>query len=456
MLQTNLYTRQSRQEKEFVESIERLSSGKRVNRSSDDAAGLQVATRMNATSKGLSMVTRELGHMRTLLQTADDTLSSISDHLQRVRELTVQSKNGTLSSSDRGVIQREIDSLLANIDRTASTMPFSTNGSIRIGSSLTPNYIDLGLASFITNQPTQPRTYDVELQVEGFRRDSSFIMARLVDTQFGYLSVNMNNRHINIRDDVANVDTGVVLPMNEKVRLTFTYENGAGTLYVNGEKKATVPLQTITSFRKMTLGDKPTGPREGIIGDFYGFHYYEKALSEQEVLHNHQGNLTPDASGSYDFTRGSGLVVRDLSGNGNHGTLRGDVSRSEQGVPVHTGPGAKESRVISTPAASLNDLYLNSFDIDSPTSIQQIDTALSKLSIQRSSVGSELNRLEMTIEQASTTNRETLSAMSRIEGADVALEMSKLTKNQLLEQTQVTLWQKTRDYYQNSLQLLQQ
>src|SRR3982751_1165457 len=97
------------------QSMERLSSGYRINRAADDAAGLAISEKMRAQVRGLAQNQRNIQDGISLAQTAEGALNTVHDMLQRVRELAVQYKNGTLSSSNQTAIQSEVNQLAAEI-----------------------------------------------------------------------------------------------------------------------------------------------------------------------------------------------------------------------------------------------------------------------------------------------------------------------------------------------------
>lgn len=118
----------------LAKSMERLSSGMRINRASDDAAGLAIAEKIMSQVNGLNQAIRNAQDAISLVQTAEGALQETHSILQRMRELAVQAANDTLTSEDRGAIQQEIDNLLEEIDRIADTTEFNTqkllNGSV--------------------------------------------------------------------------------------------------------------------------------------------------------------------------------------------------------------------------------------------------------------------------------------------------------------------------------------
>ncbi len=103
-------------------SMQRLSSGLRVNSAKDDAAGLAIAERMSTQVRGLSVASRNANDGISLAQTAEGALGKVGDMLQRMRELTVQSGNATNSKSDREALQAELKQLSDEVDRVAKTL----------------------------------------------------------------------------------------------------------------------------------------------------------------------------------------------------------------------------------------------------------------------------------------------------------------------------------------------
>ena len=127
-------------------AMERLSTGKRINSAKDDAAGLAIASRMNAEVRGMNVAIRNANDGISLAQTAEGALGEISNMLQRMRELAVQSANGTNSTSDRAALQAELAQLVAEVDAVSETTTFngvklldgsSSNISLQIGTRAT-------------------------------------------------------------------------------------------------------------------------------------------------------------------------------------------------------------------------------------------------------------------------------------------------------------------------------
>jgi flagellin len=112
---------------ELATAMERLSSGKKINSAADDAAGFAIAERMAAQVRGLNMATKNINDGLSMLAVVENASSEVTDMLQRIRELAVQAANDTNSSTDRGYLQKEVDSLVSEIDRIASQTKYNDN-----------------------------------------------------------------------------------------------------------------------------------------------------------------------------------------------------------------------------------------------------------------------------------------------------------------------------------------
>ena len=112
--------------KDMESSMAKLSSGQKVNSAADDAAGLAIASRMTAQIRGLAMAVKNSNDSMSLAATAEGAMEEVTNMLQRIRELAVQSANGTMNSSDRSSLDAEVQALKAEIDRVANTTQFNS------------------------------------------------------------------------------------------------------------------------------------------------------------------------------------------------------------------------------------------------------------------------------------------------------------------------------------------
>src|SRR5436305_2815003 len=133
---------QSRTQNDLSTAIARLSSGLRINSAKDDAAGLAISERFTAQIRGVNQAARNANDGISLAQTAEGALASVTDNLQRIRELSVQSANATNSASDRASLQLEVAQLTAEIDRVATQTSF--NGTNLLDGSFTSKVFQVG------------------------------------------------------------------------------------------------------------------------------------------------------------------------------------------------------------------------------------------------------------------------------------------------------------------------
>ena len=148
--QRNLGTSQSA----LNTSIQRLSSGLRINSAKDDAAGMAISDRMTSQIRGSEQAARNANDGISLAQTAEGSLSEVGNNLQRIRELTIQSANATNSASDRAALQAEVTQLVSEIDRVAQNTSF--NGVKLLDGSFTSQTFQVGANAPVPTRSTWP------------------------------------------------------------------------------------------------------------------------------------------------------------------------------------------------------------------------------------------------------------------------------------------------------------
>jgi flagellin len=119
--------------RDMSKTMEQLSTGKRINSAADDAAGLAISNKMTSQVRGLNQAVRNANDAISMIQTAEGALGEVNNMLQRIRELAVQSANDTNSDADRGFLQKEVDDLLAEIDRVGANTQFNNMNILKKG-----------------------------------------------------------------------------------------------------------------------------------------------------------------------------------------------------------------------------------------------------------------------------------------------------------------------------------
>ena len=180
----NAYRQLTVSQGKVSKNIEKLSSGLRINRAGDDAAGLAISEKMRSQIRGLHMAERNALDGVSLIQTAEGALQEVHNALQRMRELAIQSANGTMANDDRLAIQNEIDQLTYDIDRIAKTTQFNANpllrGSLLSRPVITTNspeikYVGGGRwQGDVVAEPSERG--EVEIKMTGIPEDGKYLM----------------------------------------------------------------------------------------------------------------------------------------------------------------------------------------------------------------------------------------------------------------------------------------
>lgn len=374
-----------RAQNDLQTSMERLSSGLRINSAKDDAAGQAIANRMTSQITGLGQAQRNANDGISVAQTAEGALNQVNDNLQRVRELTVQAENGTNSSDDLASIQAEIDQRLTEIDRISEQTDFNgvkvladdTKLSIQVGAndgeSIEVNLKEitsstLGMSTFNVNGPDAGLGAAAAADYQDAYGDSTAITGNAV-TDFG--------------DDLA-TNLGVA---TGSVAVAGTAQvDDAGNWFVN----VTITPASDAEANSLNLQGMEATSGTGAT--------FQVALDPQDAaLAGTTATFSPD---------GTELDAGDLM----------------------TG-------------ATANPL-------------EALDGALSQVDNLRSDLGAIQNRFESAITNLQTNETNLTAARSRIEDADYAVEVSNMTRAQILQQAGTSVLAQANQVPQNVLSLL--
>jgi flagellin len=438
--QRNLTRAQSGLEK----SIQRLSTGLRINGAADDAAGLAISDRLTAQIRGLNQAVRNANDGVSALQTADGSLNEVSNLLQRARELSVQSANDSNSSSDRASLNAEVSNILSELDRLAGTVQFN-NRKLLDGS--------------FTN---------AQFQVGANANETvSFSIASVNTADLGAKVLQGNAISSTAFTDLAGAST---LTING-IAVTLTGEDSLGGLIdainnKSGETKATavknsqtivvdtgfVALTTAGAVQTLTLNGVAIALSTGNADALSSFIATVNGFSNQTgvtVATNSVGTTFTRASGGTialsETTASVGVgdsVASTASRTFNAGfTLSVDLNQSLTVVSSDTGIDIGfTTAVVSTSATSkaINGLSIATVS-GANDAIQTIDFGLSQLSRVRGDIGAVQNRFVSAISSLSVASENLSAARSRVQDADVAQETAQLTRNQILIQAGVSV-----------------
>ncbi len=460
--QRNLNSSQS----SLATSLQRLSSGLRINSAKDDAAGLAISERFTAQIRGLNQATRNANDGISLAQTAEGALNSSGDMLQRIRELAVQSANATNSASDRQKIQAEVNQLTAELDRIAQTTEF--NGRKILDGTFGTASFQVGANA---NQVIQAQTANLRTNQYGdYRVDGTASSAATVTrftagtvTVSGYLgskgiTVAATDTAKSVAEAVNNVtdETGVTASARTSIDTTFG-ASGNYTLTVKSENASavTVAFSLNAATGKVALAQAESA--FNAVSSKTGVTAEVKADGSAITLVNANGNditiMDTTTANAGAVTVGGVALAADATAD--TAVVNGQVTfDSEKSFVVEDG--AAGVAAASSTAALKSVATLDVTDFDKATlALKIVDSALTLVNDERAKLGALQSRFESTISNLQT-NAENLSASrSRIRDADFAQETANLTRAQILQQAGISVLAQANAQPQSVLALLQ-
>jgi flagellin len=426
-------------------SIQRLSTGLRINGAVDDAAGLAISDRLTAQVRGLNQAVRNANDGVSALQTADGSLNEVSNLLQRARELAVQSANDSNSASDRASLNAEVSSILAELDRLASTVQFN-NRKLLDGTFKSAQF-QVGANAFetVTFSIGSLNTADLGAKVLQGNAVSSTAFSDLVGTS----AITVNGVSVTI--GAQTTIEGVISTINNKAGDTkATAIKNSQTIVVD---TGFTGLTTADNSQTLTLNGVAISLTTGNADAASTF------VATVNSFSNQTGVVAATNSVGVTFTRSSGgtisfvesntaavgvgdAVANSASRTFNAGfTLSVDLDRTltvtSSGVADDIG---FTTGVVSTTATEkrINGLSISNVS-GANDAIQTIDFGLSQLSRIRGDIGAVQNRFVSAISSLSVASENLVAARSRIQDADVAQETAELTRTQILIQAGVAV-----------------
>ncbi|MFT4241186.1 MAG: flagellin [Acidovorax sp.] len=379
-------------------SMQRLSSGLRVNSAKDDAAGLAIAERMNTQVKGLTVASRNANDGISLAQTAEGALGKVGDMLQRMRELAVQASNATNSAADRAALQAEVKQLSDEIDRVAKQTTF--NGTKILDGSFVGAVFQVGANS-----------------------GDNVTLGALADTRAAGLS----------SIDYATLSA----PSIDSDNTTIT---DYATAIAAGDLSITVGTTTV----ELGAIDAATSGLER-LGDVVS------AINNKSADTGVTAYLTENADGTYalefmssklDATTGDPLAV----------TLTG-FTEANSGFDAAT--------VTATFTAATDDEKVGIDDVtvetqrDAWVALKKIDSAIDQINSARADLGALQSRFENSVNNIDIQVENLAAARGRIVDADFAKETANLSRTQILQQAGTAMVAQANQLPQQVLQLLQ-
>jgi flagellin len=459
-------------------SMERLSSGMRINSAKDDAAGLQISNRLTSQINGLGVAQRNANDGISMAQTAEGAMQSSTDILQRMRELALQSANGSNSSEDRDAMQKEVTALQAELTRISDTTSFGgqtlLDGSFgtkdfQVGSNanetiaLTMNStaaeaiggykadlegnLNTGFGGAVAGATAPPAstvaggdltftTNSVDTAVNIVAGSSAKAAADKINLQTGDHGATASAETV-VKIGVPSNDGNVGFTLNDVVISTSavtTTDQSALAQAINDQSSST----GITATHDTGVITLTHNTGENITLDTYS----NDAGATEAVT------LTPvDANGA----DGTGLVLTE--GTLNSATVTGTVELASSKLFSVAGG---TTLTDATQTAVLNKI--SGVDLGTQSGAQDalavIDGALSQIDSQRADLGAVQNRFGHTISNLANIAENVSASRSRIQDTDFATETAQMTKNQILQQAGTSILAQANQLPQAALSLI--
>jgi len=427
-------------------AMEKLSSGLRINRAGDDAAGLAISEKMRGQIRGLDQATRNAQDGISLIQTAEGALNETHSILQRMRELSVQSSNDTSTDADRNEIQKEFTQLSSEIDRISNTTEFNTkkllDGSVAKNANSVSSFANTGING-------------VKVSNDNLKADTYSVTVATVSTVFS---------EVNDTTDVSAIaiGTGATVEMgsysleavtsSDPTRLDYSLKDA------NGRE-----IATASALKSATSVD--VGGFEFTVTDTSGNTNGEGTLS---FTVGTTATFTVDDSASNQV--GTITVTNNTTGKADVGGLEfsfnsslaagADADIRIQDNSLEFQIGANQGQTVKLALKDMDTAGLNIANLDvsskagAQVAITNLDEAIQSVSSERSKLGANQNRLEHTINNLSTSAENLQAAESRIRDVDMAKEMMNFTKNNILNQAAQAMMAQSKSQPEAVLQLL--
>jgi flagellin len=457
------------------QSLQRLSSGLRINSAKDDAAGLAISNRMTSQIRGLDQAARNANDAISLAQTAEGALQETSNLLQRIREIAIQSANDTNSASDREALNSEAQQLIDELDRIAKTTSF--NGTNMLDGSFDAAVFHIGADA---NQT-------ISVSISGARANQMGQLAQATgnavnDTATNGANVSLQCGSGSVTFIEASTDYAV---SGDSYRDgTSAYAKAAA---INATNVGDIQASASTSLTGAAAQGAVTS---GADASTYSLSVNGVAIYSSEVLDNGEtiaaadlvnqinlhsndtgvtaslesgGELTLSASDGRDivFTEATtGTISSGTIGSDDNFTsgsdIRGAIQLTSASNITVGGTGAiighENNIAVGTDGMDTVDVLTVA---NSNTAIQRVDSALTTIADIRADLGAVQNRFESTIANLQSVSENLSAARSRVMDADFAAETANMTKAQVLQQAGVAMLAQANMLPQTVLSLLQ-
>jgi flagellin len=468
-----------RTENKLTASMERLSSGYKINRAGDNPAGIAISSKMKAQIDALDQAESNAADGESALNIADGALNEVSSMLQRIRELSVQAANGTNSYSDRQSIQAEIDQLTDEVDRISADTEYNEK-TLLDGSSNVRVYSKQAERLDVSAN-VLPDTYS--LTVEKAATQGSYTLNITGDAPSGTITINdvtvEYTQGMNATDDNsffealrdAAEQAGCEAKRNTTTGGYDIVTKGYGSaeeLTIGISKSLAEEIGFDTEGAKTALQkSQELAAKNGTEVDASADDStYSLTCAGTDATVKKAGGFSETATVSVDGTR---IKVTDVGGFSMDFMLKTDSNKNDTEVNIEVtdigamtiqlGANQYQEMDVRIPEVSAKSLYLDTVDVTTTNgadkAMRTLDDAIAKVNEVRSSIGAYTNRLEYATSSLAETQEDMTSAYSNLMDTDMAAEMTEYTQQTVLEQASISVLSQANDLPQQVLSLLQ-
>ena len=419
--------------KSQAKATEKLSSGYKINRAADDAAGLSISEKMRKQIRGLTQASSNAQDGISAVQTAEGALTEVHDMLQRMNELAVKAANGTNSKDDRDYIQAEVDQLVTEIDRVSTTTKFNETYLLK------GDHGDgTGTLSFLEASKAVDSSYDTDIFDGNGEKTLDFIPSinpqDVDDLDFGVESIVEPAGSGTELQQVSTFRRNIISIGDVEYTLLYDFKAGHDTFGVEYET-------TIDDVKKA-------------FDDAFGDEHFKYITNLSEL----EKEIKNDSNGNFKSVR---VELKDDINYCVKITAFSDLNKGLD-ISLHVGADStKDNKIgLTIEMMSARGLGVNGLRVDGATadnataSIDTIKAAIQKVSEQRSALGAVQNRLEHTIANLDNIVENTQSAESAIRDTDMATQMVAYSNNNILAQAGQAMLAQANQSNQGVLSLL--
>ena len=450
--------------------MERLASGMRINSAKDDAAGLQISNRLTSQVNGLAVAQRNANDGISMAQTAEGAMTESTNILQRMRELALQSANGSNSAEDRDALQKEVTALQSELTRISETTSFGGQQLLN-GSFGTKNF-QIGANANETISVTLSST--ASDQIGGFQASltgdantgfGGVVAGNSSSVVFGDITFTSNDV-----DTLVNVPTGssaaeaadainaqsgehgVTASASTSAVLGVPSAGGDVSFTLNGES---IAASTVTTSDQTTLAqainDKSADTGITATHNSDGTITLTHADGDNIVLEDYAN--TEATVGNTTTLTGTDAAVTLTEGGADAAVVTGTVDLSSSKAFTAAGSTTATATAQTAVLKSVDEVDLTT-ELSSQNAIAIIDGALAQIDSQRADLGAAQNRFSHTISNLANIQENVSASRSRIQDTDFATETAQMTKNQILQQAGTSILSQANQLPQAALSLL--